>query len=225
MQNMPKAILPAPRSVKSNVLSFNSGMMRARSHFRFCSPFNLVALLVAALLAPLAASRADILYMSDFGAGKIEKYDLSTGADLGAFATGLNTATGLAFDSAGNLYAANSGSSTIEKFTSGGVGSVFARTGLNLPMGLAFDSAGNLYAANRGNNTIEKFTPGGTASVFARTGLSSPYGLAFDSAGNLFVANEQNNTILTIIRELRELTPITSSSSRAALFLVLGLTC
>jgi DNA-binding beta-propeller fold protein YncE len=67
----------------------------------------------------------------------------------------------------------------------------------------------------------------GVGTVFAgpSTGLAQPVGLAFDSKGNLFVANEQNNTILTIIRELRELTPITSSSSRAALLLVLGLTC
>jgi DNA-binding beta-propeller fold protein YncE len=171
-------------------------MMRARSHFRFCSSFNLVALLVAALLAPLAASRADILYMSDFGAGKIEKYDLSTGADLGAFATGLNAATGLAFDSAGNLYAANSGSSTIEKFTPGGVGSVFATTGLSYPFGLAFDSAGNLYAGNMGNGTIEKIAPDGTASLFASTtGSNRPQGLAFDSAGNLYVALYPNFTV------------------------------
>jgi hypothetical protein len=39
----------------------------------------------------------------------------------------------LAFDSAGNLYAANFGNNTIEKFTSGGVGTVFASTGLNGP--------------------------------------------------------------------------------------------
>ena len=55
---------------------------------------------------------------------------------------------------------ANYGANTIEKFTPGGVGSVFATTGLNGPIGLAFDSAGNLYAANASNNTIEKFTPG-----------------------------------------------------------------
>ena len=72
------------------------------------------------------------------------------------------------------LYVANAGNNTIEKFTSGGVGSVFASTGLNNPRGLAFDSAGNLYAANVGNNTIEKFTSGGVGSVFASTGLRQP---------------------------------------------------
>ena len=77
------------------------------------------------------------------------------------------------------LYVSNSNNDTIEKFTSGGVGSVFASSGLISPIGLAFDSAGNLYAANNGNNTIEKFTPGGVGSVFASSGLSSPLFLAF----------------------------------------------
>ena len=78
---------------------------------------------------------------------------------------------------------------TIEKFTPGGVGSVFASTGVNGPVGLAFDAAGNLYVANNIGNTIEKFTPGGVGSVFASMGVNHPYGLAFDLAGNLYVAN------------------------------------
>ena len=94
-----------------------------------------------------------------------------------------------------NLYVANAGSNTIDKFTPGGTGSVFASSGLNFPFSLAFDSAGNLYAANYGDNTIERFTPGGVGSVFASTGLSLPEGLAFDSAGNLYAANYNNNTI------------------------------
>jgi DNA-binding beta-propeller fold protein YncE len=107
----------------------------------------------------------------------------------------LNTTRGLAFDSAGNLYAANEALNTIAKITPGGVVTVFASTGLNNPFGLAFDTAGNLYAANYGDNTIEKFTPGGVGSVFASTGLNLPFGLAFDSAGNLFAANLNSATI------------------------------
>src|ERR1039458_9959267 len=96
---------------------------------------------------------------------------------------------------AGILYVTCDSSNTIEEFTPGGVGSVFANTGLNNPYGVSFDSAGNLYAANYGNDTIEEFTPGGVGSVFANTGLTNPVGLAFDSAGNLYAANIANNTI------------------------------
>ena len=42
-----------------------------------------------------------------------------------------------------NLYVANYNDSTIEKFDSSGVGTVFASSGLNVPIFLAFDSAGN----------------------------------------------------------------------------------
>ena len=104
--------------------------------------------------------------------------------------TGLDYPTGLAFDSAGALYAANEGSGTIEKFAPNGTGSVFASTGLSRPFGLAFDAAGNLYAANYGNNTIEKFAADGTGSQFAGVGLDEPTGLTFDAAGNLYVVNQ-----------------------------------
>jgi sugar lactone lactonase YvrE len=104
-----------------------------------------------------------------------------TPGGVGSVFTNTVSPIGLAFDSAGNLYAANRDVNMIEKFTPGGVGSVFANTGLNSPIGLAFDSAGNLYAANYADNTIEQFTPGGIGSVFANTGLSNPTFLAFST--------------------------------------------
>jgi hypothetical protein len=76
---------------------------------------------------------------------------------------------------ADTIYVSDTGHNRIEKFTSGGVGTVFANTGLDVPSGLAFDSADNLYAANQGNNTVEKFTLGGVGSVFANSsGLFGP---------------------------------------------------
>jgi len=62
----------------------------------------------------------------------------------------------LAFDGVGNLYVANVGGGNIEKFTPGGVGSVFASSGG--PFGLAFDQTGNLYVSEQ-YGTIEKFSP------------------------------------------------------------------
>jgi sugar lactone lactonase YvrE len=107
---------------------------------------------------------------------------------------------GLAFDSAGNLYAADGGAQTIFKFAPNGMRTVFVgpsafATGA-YPVGLAFDSSGNLFVSTEcfapdlcepGSDTILKFTPTGEGSTFA-TGLTTPRGLAFDSSGNLFVA-------------------------------------
>jgi DNA-binding beta-propeller fold protein YncE len=108
---------------------------------------------------------------------------------------------GLAFDSAGNLYAAQGpvgfdADSTIYKFTPDGTRTIFAGpdkfvTG-EYPVGLAFDSNGNLFVSietfsDPGADSIVYFSPTGVRSTFA-TGLTFPRGLAFDSLGNLFVA-------------------------------------
>ena len=154
----------------------------------------IVALTLAALLLTTSASsRADILYVSNWGNNTIEQF---TPQGVGSvFAnTGLDQPGGLAFDTTGNLYVANYGDNTIEKFTPGGVGSVFATAGLSSPYGLAFDTAGNLYVANYGDGIIEEFTPGGVGSVFANEG-GTPHALAFDSSGNLYVSEEQNGLL------------------------------
>ena len=107
---------------------------------------------------------------------------------------------GLAFDSAGNLFAADAGapgiSPSIYKFTSDGTRTVFAGanafTDGTLPAGLAFDTSGNLFVSTQGdpgNDTILAFTPTGMESTFA-SGLTNPLGLAFDGSGNLFVVEE-----------------------------------
>jgi hypothetical protein len=81
----------------------------------------------------------------------------------------LGNPQGLAFDSAGNLYAANQGGNNIDKFTPAGVGSVFNVSGnLADPKGVAFDSGGNLYSPN--NFGVEKFTPSGIGSSFSSSG-------------------------------------------------------
>src|SRR5438067_1972501 len=103
---------------------------------------------------------------------------------------------GLAFDSAGNLYAADGGAQTIYKFAPNGTRTVFAGPSAFAPgadpVGLAFDSSGNLFVSietftDPGADSIVYFSPTGVKSPFA-TGLTTPRGLAFDSSGNLFVA-------------------------------------
>ena len=134
----------------------------------------------------LYVSRADIVTPAN---SSITRIDTTTKVETIFATTGLNNPAGIAFDRAGNLYVANGGNNTIEKFTPGGVGSVFASGGLlNSPDSLAFDSLGNLYVANR--NSIERFTPGGVGSIFATNGVNGPRGLAIDSSNNVFVSNQ-----------------------------------
>jgi len=104
----------------------------------------------------------------------------------------------IAFDSAGNLFAANAGpDQTIYKFTPDGTSSIFVGPSAfdpdHGPIGLAFDRFGDLFVSLEGaagvpcsNDRIVKFTPDGVESDFS-TDVCFPWGLAFDRSGNLFV--------------------------------------
>jgi sugar lactone lactonase YvrE len=101
---------------------------------------------------------------------------------------------GLAFDGAGNLYAADFAEATIYRFASDGTRTVFAGPEAfpegSSPVGLSFDHSGNLFCSTEGdpgNDSILVFAPDASESTFA-TGLTQPRGLAFDATGNLFVA-------------------------------------
>jgi len=122
-------------------------------------------------------------------------FEFTPGGTRSVFGTLPGQGQGLAFDSAGNLFASDFSDQTIVKFTPGGTSSIFvgpsAFTSISGPAGLAFNSAGNLFASTESNNlepdAILEFTPGGMESTFA-TGLTNPRGIAFDSSDNLYVA-------------------------------------
>ncbi len=108
---------------------------------------------------------------------------------MSLFASGLNYTTGLAFNSAGNLFVASG--NAIQEFSPNGVQSTFAS--VSAPGGLAFDSAGNLFVT--AGTSIIKITPSGVCSTFVSeaSGLVNlNIGPAFDSAGNLYVAQWGN---------------------------------
>jgi len=184
----------------------------------------------------VAVDGAGNVYVADYSYGNIRKIApdgaVSTLAGLaGSYGStdGLGSAAqfsaprGMALDSAGNLYVADSGNNTIRKITPAGLVTTLAGTAgnsgnvdgtssaamFNSPKGVAVDSAGNVYVADSGNNTIRKITPGGVVTTLAGlpgssgyvdgTGNTarfySPWGLAVDAAGNLFVADNGNHTI------------------------------
>lgn len=127
---------------------------------------------------------------------------------------------GLAFDSAGNLFAADATDKTIYKFTPDGTRSVFVgpeaftkpETG---PIGLAFDHFGNLFVSTAvfpyNGDGILKFTPSGVKSTFA-SGLPNPRGLIFDSAGKLFVGQIPPSAAGDILKFTRKGVPTVFAS-------------
>jgi sugar lactone lactonase YvrE len=140
--------------------------------------------------------------------------NLMGGADGTGAAAAFNFPTALATDSSGNLYAADSGNSTIRKITPAGAVSTFAGTAgasgsadgtgtvarFSNPAGVATDAAGDLYVADTNNNTIRKITPSGVVTTFAGTAdaISTPSSIATDSAGNVYVGETVINVILKI---------------------------
>ncbi len=162
-----------------------------------------------------------------------EPYSFTTFAGLppgSANGTGsaarFNSPGGVAVDSAGNTYVADTANSTIRKITPAGVVTTFAgmagSTGsangtgsaarFNGPVAVAIDSVGNIFVADTNNHTIRKITPARVVSTFAGlpgndgsangTGstarFSFPSALAVDSANNIYVADTNNFTIRKI---------------------------
>ena len=87
----------------------------------------------------------------------------------------MNNPEAIVFDSSGNLYAANNGSGTVEKFSASGVDLGTVAQGLAAPVGLTFDSLGNLYVVDAQAATILKITPTGSISNFAATGFNPAF--------------------------------------------------
>jgi sugar lactone lactonase YvrE len=100
-----------------------------------------------------------------------------------------NTPRGLALDSAGNVFIADSWNHAIRRLSTSGQVSTFAgQTGspgsadgtgtaaqFDAPTGLAFDVHGNLYVADRINSTIRVITPQGVVTTLA--GLAPTTGI------------------------------------------------
>ncbi len=134
----------------------------------------------------------------------------------------IDTVYGVAIDSRGNTYIADTRNHRVRKIANGVITTV-AGTGVegyswgaptaaqfSFPRDVALDAQGNLYIADTGNNVIRKLSPAGALSLVAGTGtagfsgdgglatsaqLSYPSAVTVDAAGDIYIADSWNYRI------------------------------
>ncbi|WP_404961229.1 RICIN domain-containing protein [Streptomyces sp. 147326] len=192
----------------------------------------------------LAVDSSGTVYIADYGNHRVRKITtdgkISTVAGTGVAGPGgdgglavsaqLQYPRGVAVDSAGDLYIADSSNNRVRKVTMadgkistvagtgtatfGGDGDLATSARLSYPSGVAVDSAGDLYIADYSNNRVRKVTmadgkiktvAGTSAATYGGDGvpatsapLQYPHGVAVDSAGDLYIADSGNNRVRKI---------------------------
>ena len=198
----------------------------------------------ARLSAPscVASDAAGNLYITDRANQRVRKIDttgkISTIAGVGAagysgdggsaILAKLKNPSGIAVDSAGNVFFADMGNNRIRKISASGTITTVAGTGaarfsgdggpaasaaINHAEGIAVDSKGDIYVSDTGNNRIRMIDAAGIIKTVAGTGaagfsgdggpaisakLNRPVGIALDAAGKLYIADCYNQRVRVV---------------------------
>ncbi len=171
--------------------------MNPLTHFKKTKILRNILLSLGVFFALVTAAHAQNLYVSAQFPGSHKIFEFTPDGTQSTYASGLLFPRGLAFDSIGNLFAAETVVPGDRDLSIGRVLKFNLRNKVSTAgsavnfffEGLAIDVAGNAYVmANdqtspTGASTIFKFTPDGERIVFGSV-PSQGWGLVFDSAGN-----------------------------------------
>jgi uncharacterized protein (TIGR03437 family) len=190
----------------------------------------------------LATDPSGSVYIADSGNNRIRKVSSSgtittvagsakagfSGDGGPAIAASLQNPQGIALDTAGNLYIADTSNQVIRKVNpqgiittvagngqqgSGGDGGPAIAAQLSAPCAVAVDGSGNLYIVDGGNDEIRKVDNSGIITKLAGTGqpgysgdggpataasLAEPSAIALDAQGNIFILDSGNNMVRMI---------------------------
>ena len=111
----------------------------------------------------------------------------------------LNKPRGLAYDTAGNLYIADSGNGLVRKLGRNGflntVGNTTGAAVLDNPTSVTVDPAGQLFVAESGAHTVRRLNAANIWEPISAGPLNLPTGLSFDATGHLYIADVYNHRI------------------------------
>ncbi|WP_431972003.1 serine/threonine-protein kinase PknD [Nocardia sp. bgisy134] len=124
--------------------------------------------------------------------------------------TGVSLPTGVAVDTAGNIYVTDMGSDRVLKLAAGAsTPTPLPFTGLKNPQDVAVDPAGNIYVSDTSNDRVLKLAAGAaTPTPLPFTGLKDPHGVAVDGAGDVYVADRGNDRVLKLAAGAATPTPL-----------------
>ncbi len=164
----------------------------------------------------IAVNSSGDVYVADTGTDRIQEFS-STGTYITQWGSlgicpscsngQFNQPYGIAVDSSGNVYVADTGNNRIQEFNSAGAyitqwGNLGSGNGqFNGPGGIAVDSSGNVYVSDHLNNRMQEFSSTGTyITQWGSYGNSpgqfnGPSGVAVDSTGNVYVVDWGNSRI------------------------------
>lgn len=189
----------------------------------------------------ISIDASDNLYVADTGNHTVRKISptgvVTTLAGIGmgriyGSADGTGAAAqftnpqGIASDTQGNMYVAETSIHIIRKISPTGIVTTLAGTPgvqghadgtgtaaqFNWPIDIAVDAAGNLYVTDSGNSTIRKLSPSGVVTTLAGSArqystvdgtgaeaqFEKPEGITIDPLGNLYVTDSTAGTIRKI---------------------------
>jgi sugar lactone lactonase YvrE len=110
---------------------------------------------------------------------------------------GFSGASGLAADSAGNVYVGDSGNDRVLELTAGSnAQKVLPFTDLKVPKGVAADAAGNVYVADGGHGVVKLAAGSNTQTVLPFT--ATPTEVAVDDAGGVYVIDGTNKQVVKL---------------------------
>lgn len=134
------------------------------------------------------------LFVAEDGGAAVSKFSPS-GSLITRWGIG-GAATGIAVDSAGNVYVASKTRNDIQVFPNSGGGATRTIGGgiLNGPHGIAIDSSDNVYVSDASNNRVVVLSSTGTL-LRQWGGFNFPQGIALDSIGNVYVTNRNTNQL------------------------------